>query len=331
MTENVKVNIYELKNLMQEVARSCGLNREEAKIVVEDYWEAELMGKLSHGVSKFCWEVKYFNERRGPAKIIIDKGAVILIDSNKEIGQVATKFSVEMVIERAKKYGIALVGMKNCQRYGILARWVKLIAENDLIGIILNSCEPATTAYGGKSKVLGTNPIAIGIPSAKYPIILDMATSKVAMSLIWRRLIENRKLPVKTFFDSKGNYTTDPLKVKSVEVFGGYKGYGLSLVIQILSGSLLTAKMGFAIKTPYDIGYYFQAIDPSVFQDLGQFKKENERLIKEIKSSKRKRGVDEILIPGEKSSKKFAKALKSGFINIHKNVWSELVKRKQQK
>jgi LDH2 family malate/lactate/ureidoglycolate dehydrogenase len=103
MTENVKVNIYELKNLMQEVARSCGLNREEAKIVVEDYWEAELMGKLSHGVSKFCWEVKYFNERRGPAKIIIDKGAVILIDSNKEMGQVATKFSVEMVIERAKK------------------------------------------------------------------------------------------------------------------------------------------------------------------------------------------------------------------------------------
>lgn len=326
----MKVNIYELRNLMQEIALGYGLNTNEAKTVVEDYWEAELMGRSAHGVNKFCWEVKYFKKRKGTPKIIVDTGPILLIDANRKIGQLAAKFSAEMAIERARKYGVAIVGVKNSQRYGILARWVKLIAENNLIGIVLNSCEPATTVYGGRSKVLGTNPIAVGIPSTRHPIILDMATSKVAMGLIWRRLIENRKLPVNTFFDSDGNYTSDPLKAKSVEVFGGYKGYGLSLVIQILSGSLISAGMGSSIKTPYDIGYFFQAIDPSVFQSISQFKKENDKLVKEIKSSKRKKGIDEILIPGERSYRKLTATIKSGFINIHKNIWNELTKLKQK-
>jgi L-2-hydroxycarboxylate dehydrogenase (NAD+) len=327
----MKININALKLLLQRILIKKGLSKGQAKIIADEYWESEINGKKTHGIVKFLKELQYLKDRKGSPKIILDKGPILLIDANGEIGQLAANFCIKLLIKRTKQYGLTMIGIKNMQRYGALSFWVSKIAQADLIGIMTNSCEPAATAFGGISPVLGTNPIAIGIPTSNDSIILDMATSKMSMSTLLYSAFYNKPLPEKTFLDIAGEYTTDPSKIKAVENFGEYKGYGLSLILQILSGSLITAKMGHEIHSMYDIGYYFQAIDPSIFQNIKSFKRQNDQLIKEIKTSKRKSNVKKIFIPGEKSRGIKKQVLKNEFITIPAKIFSLLEKQKNEK
>ncbi|MDO8657290.1 MAG: Ldh family oxidoreductase, partial [Candidatus Levybacteria bacterium] len=252
----MKINIYSLKHLLEDVLIQKGIAKKDAVFIANDYWIAEISGKKTHGIIKFYKELAYYNDKKGSPQIIIDKGPIALVDANREIGQLSAKFCIDLLKKRTKRYGVAIVGMKNSQRYGVLSTWVKILAESSLIGIAINSSEPATAVYGGISPVLGTNPIAIAIPMHnKKPILIDMATSKSPMGSLLYSSIYNRPLSSKTFIDKKGQYTTKPNEVHAVENFGGYKGYALSLALEVLSGSLLSAKMGSEIKSHYDVGY----------------------------------------------------------------------------
>ncbi|RJQ26955.1 Ldh family oxidoreductase [Candidatus Parcubacteria bacterium] len=327
----MKINVNALRSILINILVRKGFSSEQAEIIANEYWESEISGKKTHGVAKFLKELQFLTERNGEPKIILDKGAVVLLDGNKEIGQLAAKYCIELLIKRTRQYGTAIIGINNIQRYGALGFWVRQIAKKDLIGIITNSCEPATTVFGGISPILGTNPIAVSIPTSKDPIILDMATSKASMSFLLYSVFYKKSLPRKTFLDSEGEYTQDPSKVKAVENFGEYKGYGLSLIFQILSGSLIKAKMGHQINSMYDIGYYFQAIDPSIFQDIKSFKRQNDQLIKEIKASERKPDVKQIFIPGEKSKIIKEKILKDESIKIPDKLFNLLNKQINEK
>lgn len=322
----MKINIYTLKQVLEDILESKGLSKKDAVFVANDYWESEISGKRTHGIIKFYKELQYITDKQSPPRIIVDKKTMILIDARKEVGPIAAKYAIDLLIKRTKKYGLAIIGMKNAQRYGALNHWALQIAKADLIGIVINSCEPAVTAYGGISPILGTNPLAIGVPTSYDPIALDMATSKAPMSRLLISSIYGEPLPRETFLDSSGNYTLNPKKVRAVEYFGGYKGYGLALMLQILSGSLVTAKMGSKIKTHYDIGYYFQAIDPSVFQDIKSFKQQNDDFVTEIKKSKRKIDTNIITIPGERSKIYRQKTLDNREIEISEKLYRLLRK-----
>lgn len=300
-----------------------GFSNSESKVLMQAYWNAELEGKTTHGISRFCWDVQDYHPARKP-KIIIDKGAVALIDGQEGPGPLVADYVSSLVIKRAKRFGIALVGIKGMTQYGSLSEWTGKIAKEGLIGLVTNSCQPAAAPFGGVSKILGTNPISISIPFDEDPIILDMSTSEVPMSLIWYCLETGEKLPNDTFYDEDGKFTTDPKKAKAVKIFGGYKGYGLSFMLQILSGSLVTASMGHEIKNVYDIGYLFLAIDPAFFQNLNRFKKETVKLIKQIKNCKRDSNTVPIYIPGEKNLKNKETALKNKTIDMPQAIWSKL-------
>jgi LDH2 family malate/lactate/ureidoglycolate dehydrogenase len=320
----MKININSLKNLLTDILIKKGFSNKDALFIANDYWNAEISGKRTHGIIKFYKELAFINDKEATPRVIKDKGPIVLIDANKEVGPLAAKKAIDLLIKRARKYGVAIVGMKNSQRYGSLSSWSLRIAEADLIGIVINSCEPAAAPYRGISPILGTNPLSVSIPMPNNPIILDMATSKSSMSELLLSVYNNKPLKRATFLDKNGKYTTNPRKVNAVESFGGYKGYGLGLILQILSGSLVTAKMGFNIKNHYDFGYYFQAIDPTILQNLETFKSQNEIFIKEIRSGKKKVGAKEILIPGERSMKTKEKALKNENIIISEKIFSQL-------
>lgn len=320
----MEIDVFVLKSLLIKILKKKGLKQSEAAIIVDEYWEAEISGKKTHGIAKFLKELPYIFDRKNPPSIVVDNKAVVLVDAKKEIGQLGAKFCIDILIKRTKRYGIGLVGMKNSQRYGSLSFWANRIAEANLIGIITNSCEPATTAFGGITPILGTNPIAIGIPTSKDPIVLDMATSKVSMSTLLYSSIYRKSLPRETFFDNKGNYTTDPAKAIAVENFGGYKGFGLSFMLEILAGALVSANMGKDINSSYDAGYYFQAIDPSVFQDIKIFNKHVDKFILEVKDSKLRNGFDRIIIPGERSKNTKQQNLKKRIIEISSKLFEDL-------
>ncbi len=309
----VSIAISDLKKILVSICISKGLSEFEAIHIVANYLDAEILGKNTHGIAKFCFESKFFSERLGNPQIDIDTGPLLKVDGNKEVGPLAANFCVKLAAERAKKYGVCILGLNNIQRYGILSHWVNQLAEQKLFGVVLNTCEPAMTGFEGTKKVLGTNPIAFTIPTKEKLYTVDMATSKVAMSLIWKALRENEELPEDTFFDQSGQVTTDPSKAKAVQHFGGIKGFSIALLVQLLSGSVFGFKMASEIKSFYDIGYVFIVIDPSIVTNYEELLQANQKLVNELTES----GA---VIPGSRS----ANFIYPKVIKISSSLWSEL-------
>jgi len=291
----ITIKTKEIEKLMLDVCKRYGLSDGESMLVIENYLDAELLRKSTHGISKFCFECRFFIERKGKPNVVVDTGPMLKLNGNKEVGPIAMQYCIELATQRAKKYGICIVGINNIQRYGILRTWVSKLLKQGLFGVVLNTCEPAMTGHNGKRKVLGTNPIAFPISTKKNDYIVDMATSKVAMSLIWQAQRENTTLPPNTFLDGGGNMTINPKNAKAVQNFGGIKGSSIALLLQLLSGSLFGFKMGSSIENMYDIGYVILVIDPSKCTSLDSMLEENTKLIKELVNS----GAD---IPGSRSS-----------------------------
>lgn len=321
----MEMKISKVEEVMKRLLLERGLPEREAGLISSDYLAAEMRGRSTHGITKFLKELDYIAEERDTPVIVIDNGALVLVDARREVGQLAASFCTDIVIDRAKRYGISVVGMKNAKRYGTLEPWATAIAKNDLIGIITNICEPAGAPYGAFSAVLGSNPLAVGIPTLTEPIVLDMATTEVSMSTIWNSMMEKKELPNNIFFDKQGRYTTDPYTAVAAEIFGGHKGYGISVALEILGGSLVSAMMGSTIESPYDLGYYFQAINPSVFRDIEEFKAENTKLVDEIKSAGKKPGTYEIFLPGEQGNRRYKKAIDRGTIDLPEDIVNVLM------
>jgi len=309
----VAIKTTDLKKLMKSVCKKHRISSFECKPIVQNYLEAELLGKRTHGVAKFCFESRFFSDRVGKPLVVADTGPLLKLDGNKEVGPLAADYCVSLCVERAKKYGVCILGLNNIQRYGILSTWVKRFAENHLFGLVMNTCEPAMTGYQGKKRVLGTNPIAFAIPTEEKTYIVDMATSKVAMSLIWQALEEQKPLPNNTFYDEKGEVTINPKQAKAVQHFGGIKGFSIALLVQLLTGSIFNFKMASRIRCMYDIGYIFFAIDPAKVTKIDSMLKSNQSLLDELSESGS-------LIPGSRS----ANLKRSNKILINKNVLEEL-------
>lgn len=314
----------ELLSKMESVCVIRGFTPAEAHDIAYTYWDAELRGKTTHGVEKFCVEAGHLLERKKRPEIIVDKKASLLVNGNKEVGPLAAKFCTRLAIKRARLYGVAIVGLSNVQRYGVLDTWSRIIAEHNLIGLVMNTCEPAAAPYGGISPLLGTNPVSIAIPTMSTPLVSDMATSKMSMSAMWKARREHTKLPPFTFLTKTGSYTKDPMKVHAVEIFGGYKGFALSLMVEILAGALIRAKMTSKIHSFYDIGYFFEAIDPSIFQPLREFKIQVSNMLREVKKSGKKRDVKKIIFPGEQGEERKRNLLLKKRIDVRKDTLEHL-------
>ena len=317
--DSITVSIELVSRLMIDSLRSAGCSEGDCRFVVDHYIEAELREKRTHGLVKFLKELQYIENRLGSPQIVLDNASFALVDGNRELGPIAARFCCMEAIARARIHGCAIIGLKNSQRYGILHSWVDLIAANDLIGIVTNSCEPAVRPPYGKFPVLGTNPLAIGIPATSKNIVADFATAKSPMSTLL--LVD--ELPDHTFVDQRGQYTTDKKNVRCVDSFGGFKGYVLSLALECLAGSFIGASMGSEIRSNYDIGYLFVAADPARFGDVLEFKARNQRLLKELLKSAR----GQFVVPGERGDSRKKKTLRSGNISIPRATLKRLEER----
>ncbi len=317
MKQVMKLQINEVASELLNSAKRLGLSNKEAKTVTAQCLEAELLGKTTHGIAKYCFESQFFFDRLGEEKVVVDTGPIVKIDGQKQIGAIAAQKSVEIAVDRAKEYGIGIVAVSNIQRYGMLRTWSELFVSKKMFGVVMNSCPPAMSVYGINRKLFGTNPIAFSIPTKEGNLSVDMSTSKVAMSLIWDAILKKKSLPEKSFFDDNGQYTTNPNKAKAVENFGDFKGANISLLIEMLTGSLFGFKMGEATKDMYDVGYLFIAIDPIKFSRYDDYLANNNELINSLK----KYGA---ILPGEMSEKRKQKNIDSGFIYLDEAVWNEL-------
>lgn len=321
----MQLKISEVKNLLNKGLELRGLSPEQSSFITDHILEAELMGKKTHGISKVFLMEDAIKNQIGTPKILKDKGNYALVDGNKQHGLLSAQFATELLIKKAKAYDNSIVATVNSYYYTMAGIFAKQIAKAGFLAIVLNNGGPATlTPYGGSDPLFGTNPIAIGIPTDSEPLILDMTTGEKTFGEIQLAKVEKRELQEKAFFDKEGNYTTDPYKAEAIVPFGGYKGYGLNFMFEIMTGAFVSAKMGLQSENGYDLGFLFMAMSPEMFTTREKFNNEVMQLVKDVKSSKKLPGVKEIYIPGEQSLNNYNNAVKTGVVEISEEVWANL-------
>lgn len=303
-----------------------GFTEAEATIVAEPYITAELMGKKTHGISKFLLLEKPIAAREGKPETVKDKFNYALVNAHKELGQLSANYACDILIEKAREFDNATVAVVNSYYYTMAGLYAEKVARAGFIALIYNNGGPATVApYGGIDALFGTNPIAIGIPTDGDPIVLDMATSERPWGDVNLAKVEERSLQDNVFINQAGDFTTNPGEVEAIVPFGNNaKGYGINLMTEILTGALVGAKMGLDSQDAYDLGFLFTAYSPTMFTESSTFANAVEKLKSQIKKSRTQKGVKEITLPGEKSYHIYADKMSTGVIEIPDTTWTKL-------
>lgn len=223
---------------------------------------------------------------------------------------------MELAMTKAKETGIGMVGVHDSNHFGVAGYYSDMAIMQDLIGIVIANTEPAVAPIGGKEPIIGTNPLAIGIPSNKNYVSVDMATSATARGKLLEAMRKGENIPENVALDSEGNPTIDPKEALkgSILPFGAHKGYALAFMIEILTGPLVRAAFGKEVTGTADPkkictkGDMYIAIDPTTFVDLEQFKCEVDDFVEEIKET------DNIFIPGDMEVRNIKRSMEEGII-----------------
>ena len=296
------ISVADARELAETYLEKCGMSPTDAAITADILLEAELRGRKTHGFIRLTGiKNRYQQDDRTDIRIDKEAGLCIRIDGGNQPGYLVAYRAMEIAIERAKRNGASIIGVYNTSHCGMAGYYVDMARKADVVGLLFADCLPRITPEGGTEALLGTNPIAVGIPSNTVPLLFDMSTAAITNGDLLVAIRDSTAIPEGLAFDPGGGPTTDAgaaLK-GSVRPFGGHKGFGLALVTQILAGVLVNAATIPPPGTNY--GLLIIAIDPTSFVPLAQFKAEVDKLITRVKENPRESGVTEILIPGERA------------------------------
>jgi LDH2 family malate/lactate/ureidoglycolate dehydrogenase len=303
-----------------------GLPHRDAELVSDSLVDANLRGIDSHGVTRMGVYAERL--RRGlvnpvPDIVVIeDKGGSLLIDGGNGMGAVVTVRALDIALERLEEHGSVSVGIRNSNHYGAGAYFAKRAVARDAV-VFMYSNAPSTMApWGGMTPYLGTNPYTFAAPAGRHnPLILDMATSVVARGKIILAANRGESIPSGWAIDAQGRFTTDAQAALegSVLPFGGPKGYGIALMVDIMAGVMTGAGFGPRIGDlyremgrPQDVGAFLQLTHAGAFMPVQAFKERMDLMIEEIKSLAPAPGVQEVLLPGEPESSTASRLSEAG-------------------
>ncbi|EMA46928.1 malate/L-sulfolactate dehydrogenase [Halococcus saccharolyticus DSM 5350] len=259
------------------------------------------------------------------------EGALV-VDADNGPGQSAGKRTMERLISMSKRTGVAVGVVRNSNHFGTAAYYTEMAADEDCIGMAMTNVPAEVIPFGGREPYLGTNPIAVSVPSSQeFPITLDMATSVVAMGKIDHVAAEKgEQVPENWGVDDQGEPTTDPEKINALRPLGGAKGYGLGVVVELLAGLLSGANHSVEVSSLYDefetsmgVGHFYLSIDVATLRTVGEFIADVDRLIEDIKNMPSDEGVPEVLLPGEIEARAMEENLETG-VPVDPNVFRKL-------
>jgi L-2-hydroxycarboxylate dehydrogenase (NAD+) len=336
----------------QQVFEKMGVPTPDASLTSDVLVLADLRGIDSHGVARLR---RYYTGLKNGVmvpnpqiKVVQETPITARIDAGAALGQVAGVRGMNLAIEKALKNGIGLVSVGNSNHFGIAAYYALMALKHDLIGISLTNSDCYTVPTFGREVLLGTNPICVSLPAGEErPFVLDMSTAVATLGKLEVYSRMGKKIPLGWAVDEKGRSCDDPQRVLQNirnktgggllplggegEILGGHKGYGLNLLVDILSGvlsgsgylNLLYPKTAEGKPLPSRVGHFFGAIRIDSFRPLEGFKKDMDDLIRRLKSSAKAEGQDRIYIHGEKEFELEAKYRKEGIPLFYK-VYEDL-------
>lgn len=330
-----RIKMQDLRTVIYDILVSNKLSPEQAEIVTDCYIEADACGVSTHGVSILPAHINKLRSggyNINPKFEVVREGlAFSVIDSDNSIGVESAVHCMKHAMKMCKKTGIYTVISRNCNTYGPAFYYPSLASKEGLIGFTFCNSPAAMAAWGGKEKLFGTNPFAIVVPCKnEEPIILDMATSKVAKSKINEARIKNEKIPLGWALDNNGKQTTDPIAAIQglILPMEGYKGYGIALMIDVLAGVLSGAAFLNNVRRFYsednkcmNVGQTFIAIDPQQIYG-NEFYDLMDNYVVEIRKSSSLDGRS-VNIPGDNKIKCRKKSIETG-INLQQTTIEKL-------
>ena len=302
-----------VRNFFVQIWEKAGLSPENAQVCTDTLLAAELRGVRTHGLTHmrdYCKRMSLGTLTNGDTmEFTLASPATLVVDAKFSMGAVAANRVMDRCIQQAKQSGACFASVHNGCHYGLGAYYPMKAAKAGMIGISLTNTSPLVSPVGGADPLLGTNPISIAIPAKRHPdLVLDMATSTVAKGKISLAMKENEPIPLGWALDRNGVPTTSAAEadVGSLVPFGGYKGYGLSLVVALLSFALSGADMDMNLpkffdrpELPSNGGYFMGAIDISRFCPLEVFQLRVDAFLDILKNSRPAEGSSGVSIPGE--------------------------------
>ena len=316
-------------DFMTAVFEKMGVPTEDARLCADVLLESDRRGIESHGCNRF--KPIYIDRIKSgilnpvtKIDILKETPTTAVLDANDGMGMVASKKAMDMCIEKAHKYGMGMVAVRNSSHYGIAGYWTGLAAKENMIGISGTNARPSVAPTFGVENMLGTNPLTFSMPTDEpFPFTLDCATSVIQNGKIEYYARINHDTPKGLVISREGEELTDSAeilkKIRSQqaalaplggfgETTGGYKGYGYTTVVEILSAAL---QSGLFLKAldgkdeegkirPYHLGHFFIAIDTEAFMGAEAFKKTCGDILRDLRGSEKAPGQERIYTAGEK-------------------------------
>ena len=317
-----------LEAFMRDVFVKAGVPEDDAAVCADVLIESDRRGIDSHGIGRFKpIYIDRINEGiQKPVtqfEIVKEGPTTAVVDGHDGMGQVIGKRSMQLAIDKAKKYGMGMVTVRNSTHYGIAGYYAIMAAKAGMIGITGTNARPSIAPTFGVENMLGTNPLTFGLPTDEdFPFVLDCATAVSQRGKIEHYDRINKTMPEGWVINREGGSETDP--AAALKGFGkgthalvplggigdetaGYKGYGYATVVEILSASLQQGRFLRALNgvdengglIPFGLGHFFITIDISAFVELDKFKRTTGDILRDLRASAKMPGRDRIFTAGE--------------------------------
>lgn len=310
ISEMAIIKVEHIRSVSKNILLCKGVPEKQADIIADTIVDAHVKEKHTHGLGRLSIYSRKIDSRQMTVDTKLEKireyPVITVLDAHHGFGQVAGYYGMEICAEKAQKYGVGIVGVKDSNSFGAAGYYGEIAAKKNLIGIVMGNASKALAPEGGKTAILGTNPICFSFPGTdKYPaIVLDMACSVAARSKVRIAAKNGNKIPVTWAKDSNGKPTEDPLEALkgSMCSFGGYKGFGIAMAVDILAGLLTGSAYADEVKalnTPFGFsryGHFLCAINPEFFIDYEEYILRIEHFIESIKACG---DPGNIFMPGE--------------------------------
>ena len=309
--------------LVRGILTAAGFPEEDAETIAKVIAHSDFTGVYSHGLSRLTRYMRQIEagslNPRPDFRKVEDSGAALVFDGDNGSGIVAVNRAYDALRGKVKQYGVAMACGRRNANIGCGSYYGWRAAADDLVALVTCNTYAFTSPYGGADRLIGTNPIILGVPAGEeYPIVMDISTTFVAMGKIQAAEREGQSIPDTWAKDYDGAPTTDPARAFSLSPIAGHKGYGLAVMVDVLSTMFSGACFGtdiglFSKLEKENTGFCLILIDPARFMPIEEFKARVDRYVRMMKDSRRAPGVEEIFLPGEIEFRRFEQMKQTGF------------------
>jgi len=322
----MQLPIPEARALIEAAMRAVGHTDDEAAIIADHLVDCELRGLGYAGLSRALAMVEYIRAHgvtRQPVKILHETPVSARIDGGNTLGYLIARQATDMAIAKAQASGMAAVGASKTYFTGMLSYYLERVTSAGLVGMIAASASIQVAPFGGTEPRFSTNPIAFGFPTDGDPVIWDIGTSSITHAEIVLAARLGRPLPAGVAYDAQGEPTRNAAEVLQdgvITTWGGHRGSGLALSIQLLAMMAGQVNDYERKTTPFDCGVFIFVCDPGLFGDSESYKHEVSKYCNDLRQSRPLDPEKPVRIPFERSASDRARRLKEGIIEAPDKV-----------